>query len=39
MIKKSKLKAWIKPELRHLGEIGDIAGAQTPVAQAANVKS
>ena len=30
---------WTKPEIRHIGEIKDVAGAQTPVAQAANTKS
>lgn len=30
---------WTKPELRRLGKINDVAGAQTPLTQAANVKS
>jgi hypothetical protein len=30
---------WTKPEIRRLGEIKDVAGAQTPVAQAGNTKS
>ena len=33
-------KSWTKPELKRLGKIRDVAGAQTPVAQAAGgVKS
>jgi hypothetical protein len=35
----SSRKAWTKPEISRLGAIKDIAGAQTPVAQASNVKS
>lgn len=34
-----KPKAWTKPELKRLGRIEDVAGAQTPLTQAANVKS
>lgn len=34
-----KPKTWTRPELRRLGRIEDVAGAQTPVAQAANTKS
>ena len=30
---------WIKPEIRRLGEIRDVAGAETPLAQAGNTKS
>lgn len=30
---------WTRPELVRLGTIKDVAGAQTPVAQATNVKS
>jgi len=33
------LKVWSKPEIRRLGTIKDVAGAQTPVAQAVNTKS
>ena len=33
-------KTWAKPELKRIGQIADVAGPQTPVAQAAgNVKS
>jgi len=32
-------KKWIKPELRRIGEIGNVAGAQTPNSQASTVKS
>lgn len=35
----AKRKAWTKPELKRLGEIKDIAGGQTPNAQAGNTKS
>lgn len=31
--------AWTKPELTRLGEIKDVAGKQTPLAQATNTKS
>jgi hypothetical protein len=34
-----KAQTWTKPELRRLGRIEDVAGAQTPVSQAVNVKS
>lgn len=34
-----KPKVWTRPVLRRLGRIEDVAGAQTPVAQAANTKS
>jgi hypothetical protein len=30
---------WTKPEVRRLGEIKDVAGAQTRVSQAVNAKS
>jgi hypothetical protein len=33
MAKEAPRKAWIKPELRHLGEMRDVAGAETPNAQ------
>jgi hypothetical protein len=36
---KSARKAWTKPELKRIGEIKDVAGAQTPNSQAGNVKS
>lgn len=32
-------KAWEKPELKRLGDIRDISGAQTPLSQATNTKS
>jgi hypothetical protein len=32
-------RSWTKPKLTRLGEIKDVAGAQTPVSQAVNVKS
>ena len=33
-------KLWTKPEIRRLGEIKDVAGAETPLAQGAgNSKS
>ena len=32
-------RAWTKPEIRRLGKINDVAGAQTPVTQAALTKS
>ena len=32
-------KRWTRPEVRRLGEIKDVAGAQTPVTQAALTKS
>lgn len=32
-------KQWTKPEVRRLGKIDDVAGAQTPVTQAALTKS
>jgi hypothetical protein len=35
----TKKQAWSRPELRPLGRIQDVAGAQTPLSQAANVKS
>lgn len=30
---------WTKPELKRIGEIKDVAGAQTPLSQAVNAKS
>lgn len=40
MTKNAPKKAWSKPELKRLGEIQDVAGGQTPLAQGAgNVKS
>jgi hypothetical protein len=35
----TRSKVWTKPAIKRLGEIKDVAGAQTPVAQASNVKS
>lgn len=36
----TKSRVWTKPEIKRLGEIRDVAGAETPKAQAAgNVKS
>jgi hypothetical protein len=32
-------REWTKPEVRRLGQIKDVAGAQTPITQAANTKS
>lgn len=29
-------KVWTKPQIRRLGEIKDVAGAETPLAQAVN---
>jgi len=40
MTKEAKeLRAWTKPEIKRLGEIKDVAGNQTPLAQASNAKS
>lgn len=39
MAKEALRKAWIKPALRHLGKIRDVAGAETPNSQAGNSKS
>jgi hypothetical protein len=39
MAKDSTRKKWFRPELKRLGEIKNVAGAQTPNAQASNVKS
>ena len=39
MAKDSTRKRWFRPELKQLGEIKDVAGAQTPNSQASNVKS
>lgn len=36
----AKTRRWTKPRITRLGEISDVAGNQTPLAQAAgNVKS
>jgi hypothetical protein len=32
-------REWAKPEIKRLGQIRDVAGAQTPLTQAANTKS
>jgi hypothetical protein len=32
-------KPWTKPELKSIGAISQVAGAQTPNSQAGNVKS
>lgn len=39
MIKKLKVKAWRKPELKRLGEIKDVANAQGSGGQAAGAKT
>ena len=39
MIKKLKVKAWRKPEIKRLGEIKDVAGAQGAGGQAAGTKT
>lgn len=39
MIKKSKVRAWTKPELKRLGEIKDVANAQGNGDQAATTKT
>ena len=39
MAKEALRKAWSKPEVRHLGEIKDVAGAQTGGPQATPAKS
>ncbi len=39
MIKKSKRRTWIKPEIERLGEIKDVSGAQGAGGQAAGVKT
>jgi len=33
------LRAWTKPEIKRLGEIKDVAGKETPLAQTSNTKS
>lgn len=38
-LKMVKSCLWAKPELRRLGTIKDVAGAQTPLTQATNTKS
>jgi hypothetical protein len=35
----TKRHMWTKPQIKRLGEIRDVAGAQTPVSQATNTKS
>jgi hypothetical protein len=37
--KNAASKAWTKPELKRIGEIKDVAGGQTPIAQATATKS
>ena len=37
--KSFKSRDWTKPEMRLLGKISDVAGAQTPISQAGNSKS
>ena len=32
-------RPWVKPELKRIGKIKQVAGAQTPNSQASNVKS
>jgi hypothetical protein len=39
MAKQAARKTWIRPQLGRIGEIKDVAGAQTPVSQASNAKS
>lgn len=40
MAREAKRKAWNKPDLKRLGEIGNVAGQETPSAQGSgNVKS
>jgi hypothetical protein len=39
MAKETLRKAWHKPELKRLGEISDVAGAQTGGPQASPAKS
>lgn len=40
MADKVTKKVWRKPQIKRLGEIKDVAGSQTPLAQAAgNTKS
>lgn len=39
MIRKSPRGRWTKPEVRRLGKIEDVAGAQGAGAQAAGVKT
>lgn len=39
MTEKMIRKAWSKPEFKRLGDIKDVAGAQTPNSQAGNTKS
>lgn len=37
--KQSQEKTWTKPELTRLGQLADVAGAQTPRAQGAGQKT
>lgn len=39
MSQQSKTVSWAKPELARMGKLADVAGAQTPGAQAAGAKS
>jgi hypothetical protein len=39
MTRQSRRQAWVRPELRKLGRIQDVAGAQGAGAQAAGVKT
>ena len=39
MKQKTVRPGWSKPAIRRLGTIRDVAGAQTPIAQAGNTKS
>ena len=38
-MKTANKKPWAKPELKRIGQIKDVAGAQTPNSQAGNTKS
>ena len=39
MAKEAARKVWNRPQLKHLGKIKDVAGAQTPNAQSGGAKS
>lgn len=39
MSQQTKTVAWTKPELTRLGKLADVAGPQTPGAQAGGAKS
>lgn len=40
MAKEAARKAWNRPEIKRIGEIGDVSGVETPNAQGAgNTKS